>query len=120
MDNKSIYVSSSMETRLSAARDIEGNREERFPVFDGRIVHLNTRRSNFQMGEIVKAVLNTVGITTYILGILTNLNNVISVLLGIVGFLFGIIKILHALEVWRMKVIDRKEKEDSYNKKSKL
>ena len=120
MDNKNIYVSSSMETRLSAARSVQGHREERFSKFDGRVVHIGTKRYSNRMGEIIKAVFNTVGVTTYILGILTNLNNLVSVLLGIVGFVFGVIKVFHALEVYRMKRIDRLEKEDNYNKKSKL
>lgn len=62
------------------------------------------------MGEAFKALLNAVGFTTYLMGIIVNLNNWISIALGAVGVGWGVVKLLHGIEVMLIKRIERKER----------
>lgn len=118
MGNKHFSDNRSMEVIIPDSGNNQRDKEERFPQLNGYFVHTGYRYNNIKMGEIVKAFLNTIGFTVYLLGIIANFNNVISGLLGLVGFVFGVIKILHAREVWLMKRVDRKEHEAKFKKQS--
>lgn len=72
------------------------------------------------MGEGVKVFLNTIGFTTFIMGILANINNLLSVALGCVGIVWGIVKCLEKYEDYQLKRLDRIERENADKRKRKL
>lgn len=71
------------------------------------------------MGEAIKAVANTLGLSAYIMGILVNLNNVIGILMGMAGFVWGIYKALQMRENWLIRQLERRKMYDDYNKNKK-
>lgn len=72
------------------------------------------------MGESIKMILNTFGITAYILGILANINNLASVLLACVGVVWGIVKCLEKWEDYQAKKWERLQKEEDKKRRDKL
>lgn len=83
-------------------------------------LHYSDRYNNFKMGEGLKMILNTVGITTYILGILANINNLASVMLACVGVVWGIVKCLEKWEDYQAKKWERLQKEEEKKKRERL
>lgn len=71
------------------------------------------------MGEAIKAVANTLGLSAYIMGILVNLNNVIGILMGLAGFVWGVYKALQMRENWLIRHIERRKMYDDYHKTKK-
>lgn len=114
MGHKNIYRNSSMETPVFGLGDKWMDKEERPSQFNGATVRNGNNRNNSKMGEAFKTFLNAIGFTTYIMGIVVNLNNWISIALGAVGVGFAVVKLLHAVEVLRIKKIDRLERERAY------
>lgn len=70
------------------------------------------------MAETLK-ILNILGLTVYIMGILANLGNLVSVTLGIIGIAWGIIRCLRAYEEYLIRKIDRMERQNGYEKEYK-
>lgn len=73
------------------------------------------------MAETLK-LLDILGLSMLIMGLFANLGNIISVTAGVVGIAWGVIRWLRAYEEYRIKKIERKEREDGYHrdlKKSK-
>lgn len=114
MGDKNFYSNSRMETSLFGIGDSWMDKEERPAQFDGTIVHRGNKRNNSKMGEAFKTLGNAIGLTTYLMGIIVNLNNWISIALGAVGVGYGVIKALHAYEVYRIKRVDRREREREF------
>lgn len=66
------------------------------------------------MGEVVRVLVNTIGGTVFLMGIITNLNNWIAIALGAAGFGYAIFRALKERENWLDKRIERKMKEREY------
>lgn len=119
MGNKNTFGSSHIQTDLHTAirskshtREYAGTRK-----FAWLSLHYPGRNNNFQMGETVKVIINYIGITTYILGILANINNLLSVLLACVGVVWGFVKCLEKWEDYQIKKWERRQREDEDKKK---
>lgn len=111
MGNKDFDRSSNMETRLPFGGDLRGHPEKRLSQFDGDPFHIG-RRSNYRkMGEVAKALINSLGFTAILLGIVANLDNIISILIGTVGFGFGLFKALEQREIYLEKRQNRRDRE---------
>lgn len=111
MDRSNTFLGSSRKVNLPSAGNISRDQGQRFQQPDGSIIHSGTKRNRTEMGEVIKAFLNTMGIMTFLAGILANLDNAMSVVLALVGAVYGVYKILHAREALLMKRLDRKERE---------
>lgn len=72
------------------------------------------------MGESVKVLLNTIGLTTFIMGILANINNLLSVLLACIGIVWGIVKCLEKWEDYQLKKWERLQKQDEKKRRERL
>lgn len=88
--------------------------------FDWLSIHNSNRHNRFKMGEGVKMIINTIGLTTYILGILANINNLLSVMLACVGVVWGIVKCLEKWEDYQAKKWERQQKEEEKKRKERL
>ena len=69
------------------------------------------------MGEIVKTLINTLGFTTVLLGILANIDNALSVLIGMLASGFALYKLLNERENYLLKRYDREERKEKRLKK---
>jgi len=122
MDSENIIGRLGLQTDLYTALHCKYNtRQQGFRRrFAWLNLHYSDRHNNFKMGEGLKMILNTVGITTYILGILANINNLASVMLACVGVVWGIVKCLEKWEDYQAKKWDRLQKEEEKKKRQKL
>lgn len=66
------------------------------------------------MGETVKFLVNTIGGTVFLMGIITNLNNWIAIALGAAGFGYAVFRALRERENWLIRRVERKERERDY------
>lgn len=76
--------------------------------------------NHIQMGESVKVLLNTIGLTTFIMGILANINNLLSVLLACIGIVWGIVKCLEKWEDYQLKKWERLQKQEEKKRRERL
>lgn len=81
---------------------------------DWDFIHYLSRHNNAKMAETVKYMLNALGISIYILGILANLSNIVSVTLGVVGLAYAIIRAFKAYEDYLIRKIERMERQRDY------
>jgi hypothetical protein len=96
-----------------------GNNGGKYPFkYSGHAVRGNGRYNRFKMAETIK-ILNILGLTVYLMGILANLGNLVSVTLGIIGIAWGIIRCLRAYEEYLIRKIDRMERQNGYDKEYK-
>lgn len=63
------------------------------------------------MGKVAEALINSLGFTAILLGIVANLDNIISILVGTVGFGFGLFKALEQREIYLEKRYNRRQRE---------
>lgn len=120
MGNRRTVLGSNGKVGLSGSGNMSGNKGKRWSKSDGSIVHVGIKRNHTEMGEIAKAMVNTLGWMTLIAGVLANLDNALSILLGVVALAFGVVKFLDGRESWLIKRVDRMEREDKYKNKNKL
>lgn len=96
-----------------------GHNGGKYPFkYSGYAFRSNGRHNRFKMAETLK-ILNILGLTVYIMGILANLGNLVSVTLGIIGIAWGIIRCLRAYEEYLIRKIDRMERQNGYEKEYK-
>lgn len=121
MGNKNIYRDSHAEAHLPASGNLRSDTEKRSGGADGLNFHYSNRLHNRKMGETIAIkLINLFGWSVTLLGIVPEkylqFNDIVSMLIRILAAAFIVYKLLMAHESWRMKVIDRKEREDAYRK----
>lgn len=117
MDNRDSFLGGNGKAGIPSIGNNPGDKGKRFSKSHGIVIHGGIGHNRIKMGEIVKVFFNILGAMTFIAGILANLDNIVSVLLGIIGAGYGVFQALSAREAWLIKRVDRKEREDAYNKK---
>lgn len=110
MGNKNIHNNRIVETSIPGSGDRWSHTEKRSSQFHGPFIRIGNNGNNNKMGEAFRQLINAIGFTTYLMGIIVNLNNWISIALGAVGVGWGVVKLLHGIEVWLIKRIERKER----------
>lgn len=85
---------------------------------DGSYLYIYHKRNRFKVAEGFK-LLNLLGSTTFLFGILANLDNLLSVLLGCVGIVWGVVKSLEKYEDYQIKKWERRQRQDAHEEKKK-
>lgn len=85
---------------------------------DGTYFYVYHKHNRFKVGEGFK-LLNYLGVTTFLFGILSNLDNLLSVLLGCVGIVWGVVKSLEKYEDYQIKKWERRQRKEAHEEKKK-
>jgi hypothetical protein len=110
MGNKDFDRSSNLEAGISDFSDNRVYPEKRLSEPNGYGIHSRNRSNRSKMGEVIKTLINSLGFTTILLGILANIDNALSVLIAMVALGFALYKLLNEREVYLMKKMDREER----------
>lgn len=120
MGGKIVFMGRDIQTDIYDLGSISGNTREysRTRQPDGTYFYSYHRNNRYKVAEGFK-LLNFLGLTTYIIGILANINNLLSVLLALVGIVWVVLKCLEKNEDWRLKKWEREQREKEYEERKK-
>lgn len=114
MGRKITNVGSRLEVPVPSGGDSRAYQGKRFRFPDGTSVYHSGKHNRTKMAEI-KMIVNAIGLTMYIAGILTNLNNWIGIALGVVGFLVAVVMLATRYQKYRIVRIERLRTEYEFN-----
>lgn len=115
MDTNNTRMGSNIQNDLRNSYRYGNNGGEYYFKHSGNIVRGSGRNNRFKMAETLK-LLDILGFTMLVMGFLANLGNVVSVTAGAVGIAWGVIRCLRAYEEYRIKKIERMERENGYRR----
>jgi len=110
---------SNIQVRVPTGGSDRNDKSEYGSQPNGSIVHGRTKRNYPSMEQIGKIAANLLGGTAAIFAFITNLDNVISWMLGFIGIVWAVINARIKYEDYRIKKIDRLEREEKYNDRPK-
>jgi hypothetical protein len=116
VDHSKSDMRSNIQSGVPGGRDHGFNSAQYRQQPDGAVIYSGNQRNRSKMGEVVLiGAVNILGAVCLMLGIIANLDNIASWILSAVGAVWGIIRCAVIYEAYRIKKIERLEKEDRYN-----